>query len=89
MIILGVDFGDARTGLAICDKGEMLASPIGVISEHDFDRCMEKVADAAKEHRAQMDCCWISKKYEWHHRRKSRTMPALCRWITEINESSG
>ncbi len=54
MIILGVDFGDARTGLAICDKGEMLASPIGVISEHDFDRCMKKVADAAKEHRAQM-----------------------------------
>ena len=54
MIILGVDFGDARTGLAICDKGEMLASPIGVISEHDFDRCMEKVADAAKDHRAQM-----------------------------------
>lgn len=54
MIILGVDFGDARTGLAICDKGEMLASPIGVISEHDFDCCMEKVADAAKEHRAQM-----------------------------------
>lgn len=54
MIILGVDFGDARTGLAICDKGEMLASPIGVISEYDFDRCMEKVADAAKEHRAQM-----------------------------------
>ena len=54
MIILGVDFGDARTGLAICDKGEMLASPIGVISEHDFDRCMEKGADAAKEHRAQM-----------------------------------
>ena len=54
MIILGVDFGDARTGLAICDKGEMLASPIGVISEHDFARCMEKVADAAKEHRAQM-----------------------------------
>ena len=24
MIIMGVDFGDARTGLAICDKGEML-----------------------------------------------------------------
>ena len=54
MIILGVDFGDARTGLAICDKGEMLASPIGVISEHDFDRCMEKVAEAAKAHRAKM-----------------------------------
>ena len=36
MIIMGVDFGDARTGLAVCDKGEMLASPVGVISEKDF-----------------------------------------------------
>ena len=31
MIIMGVDFGDARTGLAICDKGEMLASPLCVV----------------------------------------------------------
>ena len=38
MIIMGVDFGDARTGLAVCDKGEMLASPAGVISEKDFIR---------------------------------------------------
>lgn len=42
MIIMGVDFGDARTGLAVCDKGEMLASPAGVISEKDFTRCQEK-----------------------------------------------
>ena len=27
MKIAAVDFGDARTGLAICDKQEMLASP--------------------------------------------------------------
>ena len=25
MIILGVDFGDTRTGLAVCDKSELLA----------------------------------------------------------------
>ena len=54
MIIMGVDFGDARTGLAVCDKGEMLASPAGVISEKDFTRCQEKVAAAAKEHRAEL-----------------------------------
>ena len=29
MIILGVDFGEARTGLAICDRSELLASPVG------------------------------------------------------------
>ena len=54
MIIMGVDFGDARTGLAVCDKGEMLASPAGVISEKDFTQCQEKVAAAAKEHRAEL-----------------------------------
>ena len=50
MIIMGVDFGDARTGLAICDKGEMLASPVCVVSEKDFTQCQEKVAALAKEH---------------------------------------
>ena len=54
MIIMGVDFGDARTGLAICDKGEMLASPVCVVSEKDFTQCQEKVAALAKEHRAEL-----------------------------------
>lgn len=33
MVILAVDYGDARTGLAVCDQGEMLASPAGMIAE--------------------------------------------------------
>lgn len=49
MIIAAVDFGDARTGLAVCDKQEMLASPAGVILEKNFDRAVEKVAAAVKE----------------------------------------
>lgn len=48
MIIMAVDFGDSRTGLAVCDKSEFLASPAGVIAEKDFDLCMEKVAAEAK-----------------------------------------
>ena len=38
MIIMAVDFGDSRTGLAICGKSELIASPIGVISEKVFDK---------------------------------------------------
>ena len=49
MIILAVDFGDARTGLAICDKGEMLASPLGVIHEHNFEKTAQKVANTINE----------------------------------------
>lgn len=54
MIIMAVDFGDSRTGLAVCGKSELIASPAGVISEKDFDKCIEKTAAAAKEHRAEL-----------------------------------
>jgi len=53
MIIMSVDFGDSRTGIAVCDKSEFLASPVCVISEKDFDKCVIKTAEKAKELRAQ------------------------------------
>ena len=53
MIIMSVDFGDARTGIAICDKFEMLASPVTVIKEYNFDKCLEKVCEQAKQLKAE------------------------------------
>lgn len=53
MIIMSVDFGDARTGIAICGRSEMIASPVCVISEKDFEKCIEKTAQLAREHRAE------------------------------------
>ncbi len=54
MIILSVDYGDARTGLAVCDKFEMLASPVGVIFEKYEPKVLEAVAQKAKELSAEM-----------------------------------
>jgi len=54
MKIMAVDYGDARTGLAACDRTEFLASPLGVIHEHDFDRTVEQVAYAVEEYQIQM-----------------------------------
>lgn len=53
MVILAVDYGDARTGLAVCDKNEMLASPLGVIAEKDAASLAQKIAAAAKEAKAE------------------------------------
>ena len=53
MIIMAVDFGDARTGLAVCDRAEMLAVPAGVIAERHMDACIVKTAAAAKEQHAE------------------------------------
>ncbi len=54
MKIMAVDYGDARTGLAVCDKTEFLASPIGVITEYNAFKAVQKVAAAAKEYEAGM-----------------------------------
>lgn len=48
MIVLAVDLGAARTGLAVCDQNEVLASPAGVIAERDRARLAEKVAAEAE-----------------------------------------
>lgn len=49
MRILSVDYGDARTGIAISDNSEFLASPVCTITEYHADRLAQKVADIAKE----------------------------------------
>lgn len=47
MIILGVDLGKARTGVAVCDKNETLASPVEVVHEHNRERLLQRVASLA------------------------------------------
>ena len=47
MKILAVDYGDARTGLAYCDEGEMLASPVGVIKETNAKMLVLKITEEA------------------------------------------
>lgn len=53
MIILSVDYGDKRTGLAICDKFEMLASPLGVITEWNREVLASKIVQTASEKRVE------------------------------------
>lgn len=53
MKIMAVDYGDSRTGLAVCDKTEFLASPVGVIHDKSFQSVVQKVAFATKEYDVQ------------------------------------
>lgn len=53
MIILAVDLGDARTGIACCDKSEMLASPVCTINESYIEHILTKVAAVAAEKKAE------------------------------------
>lgn len=54
MKIFAVDYGDARTGLAHCDKFESIASPVGTVFEWNVNKCLAKVADAIKADGAEL-----------------------------------
>jgi putative Holliday junction resolvase len=47
MKILAVDLGKARTGLAVCDENEVLASPVCVVPEWNRQKLLQKVAAEA------------------------------------------
>ena len=49
MKILGIDYGDSRTGVAISDESEFLSSGVCVIFERDIDKVASKICEIAKE----------------------------------------
>ena len=53
MKIMAVDLGDARTGLAVCDKSEFLASPLTVIHDKDLDSVLKKIVSVANENKVE------------------------------------
>ncbi|MEG0091330.1 MAG: Holliday junction resolvase RuvX [Oscillospiraceae bacterium] len=54
MKIMGVDYGESRTGIALSDVTEFLASPVCIIKEKNTLKAIEKVAEKAVELKAEM-----------------------------------
>ncbi|MBQ7035621.1 MAG: Holliday junction resolvase RuvX [Clostridia bacterium] len=44
MRILGIDYGEARTGLAVCDQNEMVATVIGTVHQRDKECLADHIA---------------------------------------------
>ncbi len=53
MKIIGIDYGDTRTGLAISDERETLAFSIGTVSAKTIPEAVSKVAEKINENGAQ------------------------------------
>ena len=54
MIIVGLDYGDARTGVAVCDKYEMMASDAGCIAAEGYKKALVLVSQRVKELNAEL-----------------------------------
>ena len=50
--LLGVDFGDTRTGLAVSDVSRFLASGIGYVSPGGIEKTAQAVAETARAQKA-------------------------------------
>ena len=53
MILLAIDYGAARTGVAVCDPMGILASPVGVLHEKSQKKLAHEIAGIANERRAE------------------------------------
>lgn len=50
---MSVDYGDVRTGIAFCDKNEILASPFTVIKESYQPKLIDKIVEIALAEKAE------------------------------------
>jgi putative Holliday junction resolvase len=51
--VLALDFGSARTGVAVSDPTGTLARPVGVVQKAGTEAGLQQVVDAIREHEAE------------------------------------
>ena len=82
MKIMAVDYGDARTGLAVCDRTEFLASPVAQIEEKSMAKTAEKIIYASRELEAGMIVLGLARNMdgtEGARAKKTRKLAGLIR----------
>jgi len=83
MIVISVDLGHARTGLAISDKSGFLASSLCVIEEYSDERLVQKVADKIKENRAELVVVGLPKNMDGSEGESAQRARVLAQKISE------
>lgn len=54
MVILSVDYGDVRTGIAVCDKMEILASPVTVINQSYEPKLIAEIEKIVSQYKPEL-----------------------------------
>jgi putative Holliday junction resolvase len=85
MVIMSVDLGLKRTGIAVSDKGEGFAFPKGVIVEHNAERLAQRVADTAKEQGAELIVVGLPKNMDGSLGFRAEECTATAEKIKEIS----
>lgn len=82
---MAVDLGLARTGLAISDPSETLASPLGTISERKEDRLLQRVTTCAAEQGAQAVVVGYPRNMDGSRGESARRAEAFAQSLEEVS----
>jgi putative Holliday junction resolvase len=84
VVVLAVDYGDTRTGLAKCDRAEILASPLCVITEKNTDRLLERIKTEAETIGAELIVVGNPLNMDGSTGERARKCSALAEKLTKI-----
>lgn len=85
MIIMGVDYGDARTGIAVCDKFEMLASPVCSVSQWNKDELIKEICSLAKKYKVEQFVIGLPKNMDSSEGERARKCKNFAAELSEIS----
>ena len=85
MIAVSVDLGHARTGMAVSDRGGFLASSLCVIEEKSDKRLVIRVAEVARENKAEIIVVGLPKNMDGTEGESAIRARELARQISELS----
>ncbi len=81
--VLGVDYGDVRTGIAISDEGRFLASGITTLRENGMVRTADRVAAEAVARGASLIVVGIPRNMDGSYGPRAEVIRAFVGYLTE------
>ena len=85
MVIMSVDLGKARTGIAVCDKNELLASPLEIIEERNSEKTAEKVFEAAKAQGAELFVVGLPKNMDGTEGESAKNARTFAEYLSQLS----
>lgn len=83
MRIMSVDYGDVRTGVAVCDKLEMLASPLCVIKQKDDETLADEICTKAFKEGVEMFVVGLPKNMDGSLGERAQKCEAFAKILAE------
>ncbi len=85
MIIMSVDLGKARTGIAVSDVGESFAFPKTVITEYNTEKLVDKISFCANEYGAELIVVGLPKNMDGSSGERAAECTAISEKIAKLS----